>query len=214
MNSSRRLRTVMLPVLRLWDRVSIYLPVMLMGVLALATYWLVRNTPTAPVMQEEAPLSHDPDYTMRVFSVKSYDANGRLKSEVFGAAARHYPDTDTLEVDQVRVRAVNPAGQLSAATADRALTNGDGSEVQLFGNAVVIREAGTDANGRVNQRFEFRGEFLHAWMDAERVRSHLPVTLIRGQDRVTADTLDFDNLDQILDMRGRVHAVMVPAVVR
>ena len=29
-----------------WDRLAIYLPVMLMGVLALGTYWLARNTPT------------------------------------------------------------------------------------------------------------------------------------------------------------------------
>ena len=31
--------------LRVWDRVSIYLPIVLMGALALSTYWLVRNSP-------------------------------------------------------------------------------------------------------------------------------------------------------------------------
>ena len=30
---------------RAWDRISIYLPVILMAVLALATYWLARTTP-------------------------------------------------------------------------------------------------------------------------------------------------------------------------
>ena len=28
-----------------WDRLSIYLPVLLMGLLALGTWWLVKNTP-------------------------------------------------------------------------------------------------------------------------------------------------------------------------
>ena len=33
---------------RLLDRVSMYAPLLMMGVLALGTYWLVRNTPNAP----------------------------------------------------------------------------------------------------------------------------------------------------------------------
>ncbi|MES3011948.1 MAG: hypothetical protein V4738_14260, partial [Pseudomonadota bacterium] len=28
-----------------WERTAIYIPVLLMGLLALGTYWLVRNTP-------------------------------------------------------------------------------------------------------------------------------------------------------------------------
>ena len=44
---------------------------------------------------------------------------------------------------------------------------------------------------------EFRGEFLHAFVNTERVRSHQPVVLIRGNDRFTADSLDYDNLDRV-----------------
>ena len=32
---------------RAWDRMSLYVPVMLMGLLALGTYWLARNTPVS-----------------------------------------------------------------------------------------------------------------------------------------------------------------------
>ena len=35
--------------LRLWDQISIYLPILLMGALALGTYWLVRNSPVLSV---------------------------------------------------------------------------------------------------------------------------------------------------------------------
>jgi len=31
----------------LWERTAIYIPVLMMGVLALGTYWLVRNTPAS-----------------------------------------------------------------------------------------------------------------------------------------------------------------------
>jgi hypothetical protein len=83
-----------------WDQLSSwYLPVLLMGLLALGTWWLVRNAP-APLAgpQSAGCVPAEPDYFMRRFSVKSFDANGRLQSEVIGAKASHYPDTDTLEI--------------------------------------------------------------------------------------------------------------------
>lgn len=196
--------------LRLWDRASIYLPIILMGLLALGTYWLVRNTPVQSAAPGDKPVSSEPDYFMRGFSVKTFDGSGRLKSEVVGKEARHFPDSDTLEIDQPRIRAINEKGILTVATANRALSNGDGSEVQLFGNAVVTRDAGTDAQGNPVPALQFRGEFLHAFMETERIRSHKPVTLTRGDDQFTADSMDYDNMDRTMDLRGRVRGVLAP----
>ncbi len=78
---------------------------------------------------------------MRGFSVKNFLPNGDLRSEVFGKEGRHYPDTDTLEVDQVRWRSISPEGLVTHGSADRGVSNGDGTEIQLFGNAIVIRDA-------------------------------------------------------------------------
>ncbi len=193
-----------------WERMSVYLPVILMGVMALGTYWLARNTPVIGVAPGQAALRHDPDSLMRRFSIKTFDPNGRLKTEIFGSEGRHYPDTDTLEVDQPRIRSFNARGELTVATAKKAISNADGSEVQLIGDAVVTRQAVTDANGRVRPVFEVRGEFLHAFMDTERIKSHKPVELIRGADRFTGDSLEFDNIGQVLDLQGRVHGVIRP----
>lgn len=193
-----------------WDRVSVYLPIILMAVLALGTYWLARNTPVlGPAEVQRAP-THDPDYVMRGFSVKTFDAEGRLKSEVHGKEARHYPDTDTLEIDQPRIRSFNERGALTLATARRALSNGDGSEVQLFGDAVITREASRNERGDEQPRMEFRGEFLHAFLNAERLKSHKPVQLTRGSDRFTADSMDYDNIAQVLELHGRVRGQLVP----
>jgi lipopolysaccharide export system protein LptC len=194
-----------------WEQVSLYLPVMLMGLLALGTWWLVRNAPMPQLPAIERPLGHQPDYFMKTFSVKSFDATGRLQSEVQGEVARHYPDTDTLEIDKVNMRSVSPEGRLTVATANRALSNADGTEVQLFGNAIVTREPVPAKAGIPAQpRLEFRGEFLHAFTNTERVRSDQPVTLTRGEDRFTADGMDYDNLDQVLQLRGRVRGVLLP----
>ena len=193
-----------------WDRLSIYLPVMLMGVLALGTYWLVRITTTTSAPEPEQQVRHEPDYFMRTFSVKTFNEKGQLQSEVNGIEGRHFPDTDTLEIDQVRMRSFNQDGKVVVATADRALSNSDGSEVQLFGNAIVVREASTDASGRVDPRLEFRSEFLHAYVNTERVKTNQPVVLTRGNDRFTGDAMDFDNLSRVMNLQGRVRGVLMP----
>lgn len=193
-----------------WDRLAIYMPMLLMGALALGTYWLVRNSPQASVPEAAREVTHEADYFMRRFSVRNFDETGRLKSEIFGREGRHFPDTDILEIDQARIRSLAPDGRVTVATGNRAYSNGDGSEVQLAGNAVIVREAGVDPGGKEQPRLEFRGEFLHAFLNEERVTSHKPVVLIRGNDQFTGDAFDYSNLDQVADLKGRVRGVLMP----
>lgn len=201
----------MMRIVRLaWDRLSIYLPIMLMGLLALGTYWLVRSTPLLETGTVDQPVRRDPDYLMERFSVKTFDAEGRLKSEVSGLQARHYPHTDILEIDQVRIRSINSRGHVTVASARRALANNDASEVQLIGDAMVVREAAVDRAGATLPRVSFSGEFLHAFLEDERIKSHKPVELMRGNDRITAESMDYSNFDQVMELRGRVRGTLQP----
>ncbi len=193
----------------LWFASTTYLPMLLIVVLALGTWWLARNTPGAMAPAEVAPVTHEPDYYMRNFAVKNFNVAGQLQSEIAGKQGQHYPDTDILEVDQARIRSFK-ADQLTTATAKKAYSNGDGSEVQLVGDAVVVREAGIDAAGNAQPRLEFRGEFLHAFLRTEQVKSHLPVTLKRGNDVFTADNLLYDNLGRVVTLQGRVKGTLSP----
>ena len=128
-------------------------------------------------------------------------------AEIRGVEARHYPDTDTMEIDLPRIRAVNASGALIVATAKRAISNADGSEVQLIGDAVVTRDA-PRVQGRPQPQLQIRGEFLHVFVEEERVRSHLPVVLRRGDDVFEGDSLAFDNLDRVLQLKGRVRGTI------
>jgi lipopolysaccharide export system protein LptC len=191
-----------------WDRFLLYLPLAVMATLALVTYWMVRDAPQQEAAQPARAERHTPDYFMESFNVKSYDASGRLKSELQGTQARHFADVQQLEIDKVRIRSIDAKGRVTTATADRGLSNEDGSELQLIGNAQVIREATKGADAA--PRMEYRGEFLHAFLDSERVKSHKPVELTRGKDRFTADSLDLDNLDRVVLLEGRVRGTLVP----
>jgi lipopolysaccharide export system protein LptC len=197
-------------VARAWEQLALYLPVFMMGLLALGTYWLVKNTPGAPTPAAPAVASQSADYFMRRANVKTFDASGRLKTEIAGTEARHFPHSQILEIDDVRVRSLGPDGRLTTASARRGLSNDAGNEIQLIGDAVVVREPIQLADGRVLPRLEFRGEFLHVFTDIEQVRSHLPVTLRRGGDEFKGDTFNYDNLDQVANLQGRVKALMLP----
>jgi len=186
---------------RLVELVSAYLPVVLMALLALGTWWLVKNSPRPAPDVPTAAVRHEPDYTMQRFTVQRFTPAGRLRAQLEGEELRHYPDNDTAEIDHVQLRAWGEAQQLTTATARRALVNGDATEVQLLGGAQVVRETRDGAPA-----IEFRGEFLHAFLDTERVRSHLPVVVRRGATEIRGDALDYDNLERVVQLRGRVRA--------
>ena len=196
--------------LRIWDRVSIYLPIVLMGALALGTYWLVRNSPVFATPEAAKAARHDVDYFMRKFTIKSFDEVGTMRSEVKGLEGRHYADNDTLEIDQPRIRSISDLGRHVTSTSKRALSNGDGSEVQLFGDALVVRDPVVGVDGEIMPRMEFSGEFLHAYVNEERVKSHLPVVLTRGSDQFSGDTFAYNNVTGIAELKGRVKGLMHP----
>ena len=197
-------------ILLFWDRVALYMPLLTMAVLASGTYWLVRNTPAFSAPEVVKEVGHEADYFMQNFTIKTFEQSGSLQSEVAGTQARHFPDTDILEIDQARIRSVNADRQLTTATANRAYSNGDGSEVQLVGNARVIRESSQNAQGKDTPRLEFQGEFLHAFLNEERVQSHKPVVLIRGNDQFTGNVFSYNNLDQVAVLTGRVRGLLMP----
>lgn len=192
--------------LRLRDTLSSYLPLLLMALLALATWWLVKNSPRLAVPGVERPVSSEPDYTMTQFSLERFDATGRLKVRIEGERLRHFPDTDRVEIDQARIRAYAQDGRITLATAARALGNGDASELQLLGGAEVTAQ---DASGRP---LVMRGEFLHAFLVTEQVRSHLPVMVSQGGTSLQASALDYDNAQRRLDLKGPLRAVLAPRV--
>ncbi|MED5620893.1 LPS export ABC transporter periplasmic protein LptC [Ideonella sp. BN130291] len=190
---------------RLREQLSSYLPLLLMLLLALSTWWLVKNSPQPEEPRGAVVPRHVPDYTMRHFAVQRYAPDGRLRVRIEGEQLRHYPDTDTVEIDTVRIRALGDQGRVTVATARQAVANGDASEVQLLGGAHVVSRAGEE------EPLEFEGEFLQAFLNTERLRSHLPVQVRHGSNVLRAQGMDYDNLSRTLQLKGKVHATFAPA---
>jgi lipopolysaccharide export system protein LptC len=192
------------------DLILGYLPVLLMGLLAMVTYWLVRQTPEPLQAEAVRAVQHVPDYFMRQFSLKVYAPDGRLESRVQGEHAQHFPDTDTLEVSQPRLSKVDANGRVTQASARHAITTPEGQRVELKGQAVVRREGGVDAQGRTTQTVELRSDYLFVDLANDRVRTDHPVELVRGRDRFSADALDYDHDQGTTLLSGRVRGWLYP----
>jgi len=190
--------------LRVRDALSSYLPLLLMTLLALVTWWLVDNSPRPVAASDERPVSTEPDYTMTQFALERFDAEGRLKVRIEGDRLRHYPATDRIEIDRAQIRAFAPDGRVTLATAQRTIGNGDGSELQLVGGAEVTAQ---DDRG---VPVLMRSEFLHVFLVTEQVRTHVPVTVQQGGSELRAAGMAYDHASQRLDLQGPVRAELPP----
>ena len=188
--------------------VSNYLPLLMMAVLASGTWWLVKNTPLLDGPAELAPPRHVPDYRMNNFELQRIGADGQLKVQIAGAELRHYPDTDTIEIDQVRVRAIAPDGSLAIAEAKRALSNGYGSDMQLIGG-VHLRRLPPGSGENATAQLEVRGEFLQALSNSEILRSHLPVTIRQGGSTLNAQNFEYRHLTGQVSFTGKAQGQII-----
>ncbi len=190
---------------RLVDRLTLSLPLIVMGFLALGSWWLVRSMPVLLSTSADKPVRKEPDYKLINFTVKSFDATGRMTREIGGGQARHYPDVDELHIDQIKVFAQNTSGTSLRAQALRGVATGDRERVTLIGQAQAIRES--DAK---SPRIELQGHRLLTLVKQERVLSSDPVQITRGTDVFTANTLEFDSHNGQYQLAGRVRATLPP----
>lgn len=193
-----------------WDKLSLYIPALLMLLLALASFLLLQATPEPVVPPAPRAISSEPDNFMQGFSVRNFNADGSLRSEVFGTEARHHPDTGNTVIDQARIRAFNDRRQLTTATAQQITANAAGDVFILEKDAVVVRQAGRADDGSVIPRMEFHGDYLRVTLKPDHLSSDRPVLLIRGQDQLVSQRLDFDGDQRVADMEGAVRVQFAP----
>lgn len=192
--------------MRVRDALSAYLPLLLMVLLALATWWLVQNSPQpiAPAAPREA--RHEPDYAMRGVLLQRFDAEGALRAQVEGQSLRHFPDDDAIEVDDVRIRLYDAQGRITRAAARLALTTGKTDVLQLVGGARVEN----DGTATTSEPMVFESEYLHVDIGGRKIRSHRPVTLRVGASEVRASGLAFAEATQVAQLDGPLHATLDP----
>jgi len=80
------------------------MPLILMGTITLATFWLVqKNTPPEKSALERARL-HEPDYTIKDGALSALNELGNTKYRILGVKVTHYDDDASIDILTPRMR--------------------------------------------------------------------------------------------------------------
>jgi lipopolysaccharide export system protein LptC len=190
---------------RLLDALSVYLPLIVVALLASGSWWLVRSIPPWSQPETNKPVRQDPDYRLRDFSVKSFNTSGLMTQEVTGKTAQHFPATQDLQVEEVRIFAQNDKGNRLDAQAQRGIASDDGAKITLIGQAQAIQHAPDN-----RPKIELRGDRLVALPNDKRIESDDPVRITRGRDVFTANAMNFNSNTGEYVLQGRVRSTLMP----
>ena len=175
-------------------------PVTLMLALALLTFYLertVREEPANPALRR-----HDPDYIVSNFTSTTYDRDGVPLTALSAAKMVHYPDDDSTELLAPRVVQTKPAEPRLSVSAERGSLSGNGEEIFLYDNVVLLRDAAAD-----RPPARLTTSFLHLLRDRSLARTDREVTIVEDRRSLSGRGMEYNNDTREFtlhaDVRGR-----------
>jgi lipopolysaccharide export system protein LptC len=192
--------------MRLWRRLSTFLPPLLMVLLAAFSWWVAQEAMRAKGGAGGAPEPpQKPDYFLRDFHTTTFNAQGHLSAQLSGTSMQHLPGDNTVHITAPVLRSQGLQGVVTTAQAQSGISNADGSNVQLLGGAVVRRVVPGAPDLTVHSNF------LNIFPNDQRIASNQASTVQRGATVFSGDNLDMNGLDGTFAMQGKVHVKLVPA---
>ena len=174
-----------------------------MLVLALLTFYLDRM-----VSDEETTPSkrrHDPDYIVTNFTATTYDRDGNPLNVLSAARMVHYPDDDTTELFAPRVVQTRPNEPRMSMVAERGALSGDGEEIFLYDNVVLVRAADEE-----RPEARLTTSFLHIVRDRSLVRTDRPVTIVEDRRSISGRGMEYNSERRVFTLLGDVVARFEP----
>ena len=190
------------------------MPVILVLLLVLATTWLVRSMPAAEEPRP-APPPNEPDYYMKEFSLRNFNPQGILQTEIQGAFGDHLPGNDTIRTQQLQSYSLDASGVVTRATADRSVSDSKGKDIELFDNVRVVRtDPRPDKNGQPRVPIVLESDYLHVINQQEHISTDRPVRITQGKDVINGSGLEYTADNKVLRVDGRVRAQIQPSPAR
>ena len=180
-------------------------PLLLMLALAGLTFWLERM-----VREEEgahpSQRRHDPDYVVDNLTHTRFDAQGKVESTLTAAKMLHYPDDDSTDLLAPRVVQTKPNEPRVTVSAERGTLSQDGEEVFLYGNVLLVREAGPE-----HGEARMRTSFMHVVQAQSIVRTDRDVVFTEEDRVLSGRGMEYRNDTKELFLRERVRGRFEPS---
>ncbi len=182
------------------------MPLILMGALTLATFWLVKkNTPPESSLLERARL-HEPDYTIKEGALTALNEQGNTKYRILGKKVIHYDDDASIDIDLPRMRLFQPDKAPVTVKSNTGHLDGDLTILELFDNATIFRPAQeATAKEPATLRMLASSSYFKVLINDDIMETNRPVTLEQGMSIMNStDGGTFDNIQQSMTLSGQV----------
>jgi lipopolysaccharide export system protein LptC len=182
------------------------MPLILMGLLTLVTFWLVRkNTPPEHSMLERVRL-HEPDYIIQNGTLSALNEQGNTKYRILGNKVTHYDDDASIDIDLPRMRLFQPDKPPVTVKSNTGHLDGDLTILELFDNASIYRPPQpATATEPATLRMLASSSYFKVLINDDIVQTDKPITLEQGMSVMhSTDGGTFDNIQQSMTLSGQV----------
>ncbi|OWF66592.1 LPS export ABC transporter periplasmic protein LptC [Polynucleobacter hirudinilacicola] len=182
------------------------MPLILMGALTLATFWLVRkNTPPEKPTLERVRL-HEPDYIINDGALSALNELGNTKYRILGKKVTHYDDDASIDILAPRLRLFQPNKAPVTVKADTGHLDGDLTILDLIDNASIFRPAqAATAVEPASPRMLASSSYFKVLINDDIIETNRPITLEQGMSVMhSTEGGIFNNIEQSMTLSGQV----------
>jgi lipopolysaccharide export system protein LptC len=181
-----------------WQRTREWLPALPLLLLLGATYWL--NQQVQPLASRgDAAARHDPDYSVKNFSVTTLNDAGKPRFLMAAAIMQHYPDDDSTHVEKLALTSLAPQHPVLRITALHGEISSGGDEVLLHDEVKILRAAGAEQGEMRFETSDLRIVPERDWMATMRA-----VTVLDAHNTLHAVGMELDNKARTIKLLAQV----------
>lgn len=182
------------------------MPLILMGALTLATFWLVqKNTPPEKSPLERVRL-HEPDYIIKDGTLSALNELGNTKYRILGVKVTHYDDDASIDILTPRMRLFQTDKAPVTVKADTGHLDGDLTVLDLYDNASIYRPAQeATATQAATLRMLASSSYFKVLINDDIIKTNRPITLEQGMSIMNSTEGGvFNNIEQSIVLSGQV----------
>jgi lipopolysaccharide export system protein LptC len=182
------------------------MPLILMGTITLATFWLVqKNTPPEKSALERARL-HEPDYTIKDGALSALNELGNTKYRILGVKVTHYDDDASIDILTPRMRLFQAEKAPVTVKSDTGHLDGDLTILDLYDNATIFRPAQeATASQAATLRMLASSSYFKVLINDDIIQTNRPITLEQGMSIMSSTEGGvFNNIEQSMVLSGQV----------
>ena len=189
---------------RLYDQMAAVISLVLLGILAMMTYYLAEFAGRDDKANRQRKLTHEPDYFVEHFALTRLDSMGRPSFTLTAERLKHFPDDDSTEYLRPRLVSLDPTKPKVTLTADRGNSTSEGIETHLHQNVVLTREGNEN-----NEPLTISTEYILLLSNDDIARTDRFVKILNGSSVLTGVGMEFNNESRQLELHKQVRGTWV-----